>query len=183
MVKLKGGRIESRFGAQLIAEGTAGQRVVFTSCRTTASVPEGRSTRTTTIVVRRGENQPVRGDWGGLLLWAAQLGSIDHALIAFGGGINRIEGTFAGFNVIEMHQANCGSTNSVIENNSLGIGGQGPLDRLGRGYNVPATIFVRGRSRSSSTTSSATTTCGVMPPWPRPLSNAGHHDQCQFVRP
>jgi len=35
-------------------------------------------------------------------------------------------------------------TNSVIENNSNGIGGQGPLDRFGRGYNLPATIFVRG---------------------------------------
>ena len=35
--------------------------------------------------------------------------------------------------------------NSTIESNALGTGGQGPLDRFGRGYNRAAVIFVRGQ--------------------------------------
>ena len=114
MVKLKGGRIESRFGAQFIAEGTAEQRVVFTSLSDDSFGAGG--TFDTNNDDRRagGENQPLRGDWGGLYFGPLSLGSIDHALIAFGGGINRIEGTFAGFNVIEVHQAQLRLTNSVI---------------------------------------------------------------------
>lgn len=144
VVKFQGGRIESRFGAQLIAEGTAEQRVVFTSLSDDSFGAGG--TFDTNNDDRRagGENQPRRGDWGGLYFGPLSAGSLDHAFVAYGGGINRIEGTFTGFNVIEVHQAQLRLTNSVIENNSLGIGGQGPLDRLGRGYNLPATIFVRG---------------------------------------
>ena len=70
--------------------------------------------------------------------------SIDHALLTFGGGVTKIEGTFKAFNVLEIHQADVRLANSVVEYNADGQAGQGPADRFGRGYNEPATIFVRG---------------------------------------
>ncbi|MFV1964695.1 MAG: S8 family serine peptidase, partial [Pirellulaceae bacterium] len=144
IVKLEGARIETKFGAQFIAEGVDGQEVIFTS-RLDDSFGAGGTFDTNNDDSRtRGEQTPLPGNWSGLFFGNLSQASIDHALIAFGGGISKIEGTFAGFNVIEVHQADLRLTNSVIENNAEGVGGQGPLDRFGRGYNLPATIFVRG---------------------------------------
>ncbi len=144
VVKLEGARIETKFGGQLIAEGNVGQEVVFTSRLDDAFGAGG--TFDTNDDDNRGaaEAVPSPGNWGGLFFGQLSRGSIDNALIAFGGGINKIEGTFTGFNVIEVHQADFRLTNSVIENNAEGVGGQGPLDRFGRGYNRVATVFVRG---------------------------------------
>ena len=144
ILKMEGARIETRFGGQLIAEGLAGQSVVFTS-RMDDTFGAG-GTFDTNDDDDRGanENQPQPGDWGGLYFGPLGILSMDHALVAYGGGQNKIEGTTASFNVIELQQADARITNSIIEHNANGIGGQGPLDRFGRGFNMPATIFVRG---------------------------------------
>ena len=144
VLKMEGSRIETRFGGQLLAEGIDGQEVIITS-RLDDSFGAG-GTFDTNDDDDRGvdENVPTPGDWGGLYFGPLGILSLDHALIAFGGGTNKIEGTTKGFNVIELHQANARITNSIIEKNANGVEGQGPLDRFGRGFNLPATIFVRG---------------------------------------
>ncbi|MCA9141608.1 MAG: pre-peptidase C-terminal domain-containing protein, partial [Planctomycetales bacterium] len=144
VVKLEGARIEGDFGAQLIAEGTDGLPVIFTSRLDDTYGAGGTFDTNNDDGQANGESLPGPGNWGGIFLGHLSSGSIDHAVISYGGGITRVEGTFAGFNVIEVHQADLRLTNSIIENNAEGVGGQGPLDRFGRGYNLPATIFVRG---------------------------------------
>jgi hypothetical protein len=143
VVKLEGARIEVTFGAQLIAEGHDGQEVIFTSKLDDKYGAGG--TFDTNGDDGPNEADPARGDWGGLYIGYLGQVNIDHGYIAHGGGNdNKIEGTFKGFNVIELHQADARIANSVIENNADGTGGQGPNDRFGRGPNDGATIFVRG---------------------------------------
>ena len=84
---------------------------------------------------------PLPGQWGGLFFANQSEGSIDHALIAFGGGLTPIEGGFDRFNAVEVHQADVRIANSVIRNNA---NGQAASNRSGRGGNAAATIFVRG---------------------------------------
>ena len=143
-----------RFGAQLIAEGTAGREIIFTS-RSDDRYGAGGTFDTNGDGTRRRRRA---GDWGGLYVGAIGSASIDHALLTFGGGVTKIEGTFKAFNILEIHQADVRLANSVIEYNANGQGGQGPVDRFGRSFNEPATIYVRGASRSWSTTRSSTTT-------------------------
>ncbi len=65
-------------------------------------------------------------------------------MFAYGGGVTRVEGTFTAFNVVEIHDnAEARIANSVFEFNGRGQGGQGELDRFGRGFNEPGVIFVR----------------------------------------
>ena len=45
------------------------------------------------------------GEWGGIILNAGSSASIDHAYLAFAGGVTPIEGMFDRFNPIEVHQA------------------------------------------------------------------------------
>lgn len=147
VVKLEGARIEATFGAQLIAEGLLGQEVIFTSKLDDRYGAGGTfDTNDDGLAgVDAGAVAPTRGQWAGLYI--GQLGrlNLDHAYVGFGGGDDsKIEGTFKGFNVIEIHQAEARITNSVIEQNDDGTGGQGPYDRFGRGPNDGATIFVRG---------------------------------------
>ncbi len=70
-------------------------------------------------------------------------GSLDHALVTFGGGITGVAGTFAGFNAIEIHQSDVRIANSVIENNASGLGNSSS-NREGFGFNEGAAIFSRG---------------------------------------
>lgn len=155
VVKLEGARIEIGFGAQLIAEGLEDRKIIFTS-KLDDSYGAG-GTFDTNKDDGANEARPSRGDWGGI--WAGPLSqlNLDHAYLAYGGGNNnKIESTFSGFNVIEVHQAQARIANSVIEHNALGTGGQGAADRYGRGINAGtivvagqrqdfgATIFVRG---------------------------------------
>ena len=143
VVKLEGARIEVTFGAQLIAEGFDGQEVIFTSKLDDRYGAGG--TFDTNEDDGAGEADPSPGNWGGIFIGPLGQLNIDHAYIAYGGGDdNKIEGTFKGFNVIELHQADARIANSVIEHNDPGTGGQGPNDRFGRGSNEAATIFVRG---------------------------------------
>ncbi|NBV46459.1 MAG: hypothetical protein EBR86_12695, partial [Planctomycetia bacterium] len=137
VVKLLGSRIELERGlGQLIAEGTAGNRVIFTSLADSRFGAGG-------TFDTNGPSPDTRaaGDWGGIIANAGSRVSIDNAYLAFGGGQTPIEGGFDTFNVIEVHQGFLRLANSRVENNASGdaIG-----NRNARGTNDPAAVFVRG---------------------------------------
>ncbi|MDX1948229.1 MAG: DVUA0089 family protein [Pirellulaceae bacterium] len=143
VVKFDGSRIEVDHGANLIAEGLAGQEVVFTS------LADDRYGAGGTFDTKNDNNSstpktPLEGDWGGIFFASDSKGSIDHAVVAYAGGLSRIEGNFSGFNAVEIHQAVVRVANSKFEFNDDGTGGQGAADRAGRGPNATAMIFIRG---------------------------------------
>ena len=90
------------------------------------------------------ESVPSGGDWAGLVVGHTGRASIDHAVIAFGGGTTANGGTFLTFNAVELHQTDARIANSRFESNASGVGGLGPDSRFGLGGNDPGTIFVRG---------------------------------------
>jgi len=137
VVKLLGSRIELERGlGELIAEGTPGNRVVFTSLADNRFGAGG-------TFDTNGPSPDTRaaGDWGGIVANAGSRVSIDNAYLAFGGGQTPIEGNFDTFNVIEVHQGFLRLANSRVENNADGaaVG-----NRNARGTNAAAAIFVRG---------------------------------------
>ena len=67
--------------------------------------------------------------------------SIDHGVIAGGGGTTRIEGGFASFNALEVHQADLRLTNTLLEQNADGRERTSDT-RVGRGDNSPGSIFI-----------------------------------------
>jgi VCBS repeat-containing protein len=140
IVKLESSRIDTTMGGQFLAEARDGMQIVFTSRLDdrygAAGAFDTNNDAAATV--------PARGNWGGLFLGQMSKGSIDFSLITFGGGITPIEGAFAGFNPIEVHQADVRLTNSIIENNANGTGGNAESHRLGRGSNAAAAVFVRG---------------------------------------
>jgi hypothetical protein len=140
VVKLNGGAIETAFGGDFYAEGVDGIEVVFTS------VFDDRFGGAGTFDTNNdGDQKPaVSGDWAGIFIGPGSRASIDYALIAYGGGEVNIEGTFTGFNALEIHQSEVRVTHSVLEHNADGSGGQAGFDRVGRGFNRDAVIFVRG---------------------------------------
>ncbi|MFV2066256.1 MAG: NF038122 family metalloprotease [Pirellulales bacterium] len=138
IVKAEGARIEAQVGANFYAEGTRERRVVFTSLQDDRFGAGG------TFDTNNSETLPVPGDWSGILVKQTGIANLDYALVAYGGGINPMEGSFAGVNAIELHQATARIAHSTFENNADGTGGLAPASRFGRGANVPATIFVRG---------------------------------------
>ena len=138
IVKLDGARIDVGLGAQLIAEGHNGQEVIFTSIRD-SRFGAGGSFDTSLQGEAFG---PQAGDWAGVFAEATSELSLDHVRVAFGGGDSKVEGGFASFNVIEVQQAEARIANSVFEQNANGIGVAG--DRVGRGTNDDAVIFIRG---------------------------------------
>lgn len=138
VVKLRGSRIETlRGSAGLIAEGTSELPIIFTSL-VDDRYGAGGTFDTTSDGAR---SQPAAGDWAGLVFEAASHGSIDRAVISFGGGLAPIAGGSDRFNVIEVHQADLRLANSRLEDNADGLGS---TDRNARGTNRAATIFVRG---------------------------------------
>ena len=137
VVKLSGARIEAERGsAQLIAEGTEENPIIFTSLS-----DDRYGAGTTFDTTNDGVTAFGPGNWGGIIFNAASSGSIDHALIANAGGLVPIEGDLATFNAIEVHQAEFRISNSILEDNASGQTGS---SRNGRGNNDDATIFVRG---------------------------------------
>ena len=137
VLKLNKSRIEAeRGGGSIIAEGTVDRPVIFTSLGDDRYGGSGSfdSDRSTTAV-------PQPGDWGGLFFGEGTSGSIDNAIVTFGGGTTPIEGGAASFNAIEMHQASVRITNTLIQSNDSVISGG---VRNGRGRNAPAAIYVRG---------------------------------------
>jgi large repetitive protein len=139
VVKLTGARIEVGISAQLIAEGSSDRKVVFTSRADDRYGAAGTfDTNGNGTATSAGA-----GDWGGLVARHLSSISIDNAYIAFGGGVTSVSGGFAGFNAIEIQQADGRVTNSVIENNASGLGGN-LFTRDGRGPHDASVIFVAG---------------------------------------
>ncbi len=140
IVKLDGARIEVGMGAQLLAEGRDGQRVIFTSKLDDKFGAGGTFDTGNDGVV----DAPRPGNWGGIFVSQTAAASFDYSLFTYGGGVVPVEGSFAGFNVLEIHQADVRVTHSVFERNANGLGGQAPSHRFGRGFNETGTIFIRG---------------------------------------
>lgn len=138
VLKVDSARIEARFGANLIAEGTSGNPVVITSLEDQRY--GGGGTFDTNGRGNAGELQA--GDWGGLYVGHGSTASIDNAVIAGGGGTTRIEGGFASFNTIEVHQGDLRLTNSRIEHSADGRGFLNGT-RVGRSDNASGAVFVR----------------------------------------
>lgn len=141
VVKLDGARIETTFGGNLIAEGTVGNPVVFTSL-SDGRYGAGGAFKTDS---KSDVTTLTPGDWGGIYVGYASSASLDHARIAGAGGVTRIEGGFASFNPIEVHQATFRMANSRLELNAGGDAQSHP-DRAGRSTNERGTLFVRGAS-------------------------------------
>ena len=138
VLKVDAARIEARFGATLIAEGQSGNSVVITSLEDQRYGAGG-----TFDTNDRGNAATLdRGDWGGIYIGHGSTASIDHAVIAGGGGTTRIEGGFASFNTIEVHQGDLRLTNSRIEHSANGRGALSGT-RVGRSDNAEGTVFVR----------------------------------------
>lgn len=140
VVKLNGGGIEATLGGDFYAEGVDGREITFTSIYDDRYGGGGSFDTTSDLSLKL----PEPGDWGGLTGGHLSNFSLDNALVAYGGGIIDIEGSFAGFNPVELQQATARIAHSTFENNGSGTGGQAGFDRAGRGFNRPGTIFVRG---------------------------------------
>lgn len=140
VIKSQGARIDVDFGAQLIAEGTDGNPVVFTSLNDVRYGAGG----TFDTANRQGSRSAVIGDWGGIYVGHTSRASLDHAVISFGGGTTRIEGGFADFGALEIHQADLRLANSRLELNAGGASEATDANRGGRGTNVAGAVFVRG---------------------------------------
>ncbi|MCY2989559.1 MAG: hypothetical protein NTY19_17040 [Planctomycetota bacterium] len=138
VVKLSGAGIQTRFGSQLIAEGQPGAEVVFTSLQDSRYGAGG------TFATSAVTGTASAGSWSGLYLGPDSRASLDYAVLAFGGGISKVPGGFAGFNTIEVQQAQARITNSLFEQNANGTGGSSGPNRAGYSSNAAATIFVRG---------------------------------------
>ncbi|MCC9658214.1 tandem-95 repeat protein [Rhodopirellula halodulae] len=154
IIKLDGSRIEAERGqSNLIAEGTENEPIIFTS------VLDDRFGGSGAFDLNRNPGSTGSpGDWAGIIFSEASSGSIDHALISYGGGDAEVPGVSGGlsnFNVIEVHQALVRIANSSITLNADGHpidlvdDPQDPTDdanviRAGIGANSPATIYVRG---------------------------------------
>ena len=142
VVKLGGSRIEALLGnSNFLAEGTKERPVIMTSILDD-EYGIGGTFDTTNNLAAAGA---AAGDWGGVFFNATSSGSIDHAIMRYGGGRTPIEGEFNEFNLIEIHQADVRVANSRLEFNANGTGVAGvDPTRNGRGTNGAAVIFVRG---------------------------------------
>tara|TARA_R110002049_G_scaffold2750_10_gene22411 strand:+ start:25159 stop:41367 length:16209 start_codon:yes stop_codon:yes gene_type:complete len=142
VIKIDGARIEARFGANLIAEGTPGVPIIFTSLEDQRY--GGGGTFDTNERGGQATTDPneIRGDWGGIYVGHGSSASLDNVVVAGAGGTTRIEGGFASFNAIEVHQAELRLANSTLEYNADGRGDPAG-DRVGRGENAAGSVFVR----------------------------------------
>ena len=139
VVKFTGAAIEVEDGAQFIAEGGDGQEIIFTSFF------DDRYGNSGTFDTNQdaGNTTQAAGDWGGIYASGNTHVSLDHVVIAHGGGAVPVDGGSAAFNSVELHQAASSRiTNSLFEANASGLGGVGGT-RFGRGVNTDATVFVR----------------------------------------
>ncbi|TWU25140.1 hypothetical protein Pla52o_14380 [Novipirellula galeiformis] len=145
VVKLRGARFELGYGTQLLAEGTESNPVVFTSVFDDRFGAGGTFDTNNDSGDTDGGTDPNYGDWSGIYAGPTSTVSLDHATVAYGGGISLLEGGQSrGFNALELHQAEGRVTNSRFEFNEDGQDGAGPAGRFGRLINNAATIFVRG---------------------------------------
>ncbi len=142
VVKLGGSRIQTgRGNAGIIAEGTEESPIIFTSLYDDRYGAGGTFDTTNDDSQGANETAAQAEDWGGIIFNQTSYGSIDHAIIAFGGGTVPLEGFSDYFNAIEVHQADLRLTNTLFESNA-GIASSTDRNSLGR--NEATTIFVRG---------------------------------------
>ena len=140
ILKSQGARIELGFGANLIAEGVAGNEVILTS-RNDDEFGAGGTFDT------NGDGDATTeaaGDWGGIYASPTSALSIDRALLAYAGGITGAGGGTAAFNAIQIHQADARIANSVLRDNASGLGGGQLNSRSDFVRNSAATIHVTG---------------------------------------
>ncbi len=137
-VKSSGVRIETGFGADLIAEGIEGKPIIFTS-RTDDRYGAGGNFDTTS----NGFAEGIAGDWAGIFANPFGRISLDHTRIANAGGVANVGGTSAGFNAIGILQADARISNTTFEKTASGVGGNDAF-RVGRGPNDPSVIHVVG---------------------------------------
>jgi hypothetical protein len=150
-LKLSNSRIETRFGGQLLAEGTSQNPVVFTALSddrygaggTFDTNNDNVINALTGIIASPSQPDPSTpvGIWSGLYFDHASAGSLDHAVVSFAGGQSAYEGGFDRFDPVEIHQADVRIANSKFEGNVAGTAGG---FRSGRGDNTAAVVFVRG---------------------------------------
>ncbi|MFK8115073.1 MAG: tandem-95 repeat protein, partial [Rubripirellula sp.] len=131
-------RIELGVGADLIAEGLEGRPVIFTS-RNDDRYGAGGTFDTTS----NGDTTGAPADWAGIFANPFSRLSLDHSVVAFGGGESSVGGTSVGFNAIGILQAEARIANSTFEGHGTGVAGSEPF-RVGRGRNEPAVIHVVG---------------------------------------
>jgi parallel beta-helix repeat protein len=141
IIKNRGSRIEVRDSANMIAEGTVGLPVIMTSINDTRYGFGG----TFDTAGNKGATAAAPGDWGGIFVGHSAEASMDFNRLSYAGGTTRIEGGFASFNAIEVHQADFRLANSLLELNESGTeSNSADPDRLGRGTNDASALFVRG---------------------------------------
>ncbi|HEX5443508.1 MAG TPA: DUF4214 domain-containing protein [Pirellulales bacterium] len=141
-VKLGGSHIETQMGANFIAEGTASNPIVFTSLHDDSYGGGGTfDTDGNNANTASAPALPHAGDWSGLYFAPTSHGSLDHTLIAYGGGGSTVQGNSDNFNAIEIHQAAVRIADSKLENNAAGLASD---TRAGLEGNDSATIFVLG---------------------------------------
>lgn len=138
IIKSEDVRIETGFGADLIAEGVLGRPVIFTS-----RSDDRFGTGGTFDSLNDGNSSGAAADWAGIYASPTSRISIDHARIAFGGGTSTIDGTSSAFNTLQIYQAEARVAHTIFENNAGGVGGSDPF-RTGHMPNTPAIIFVNG---------------------------------------
>lgn len=139
VVKLSGAFIEVEQGAQLLAEGTELQQIVFTS------LDDQRFGRGGTFSTNQADANTTfqAGDWGGIYVGPGATASLDHVRVTGAGGGARIDGKLSFFNPIEVHQGDLRLTNSRIEESGTGFAAA-DSDRAGLQAHNPAVVFVRG---------------------------------------
>ncbi len=144
VVKFRGARLELDHGTQLLAEGTSGKPIVFTSALDDRFGAGGSFDTNDDKDTPGGGALPQRGDWSGIYAGPTANVSLDHSLVAYGGGVSLIEGGQSkGFAALELQQASARVTNSRFEYNDNGQDGSGPVGRNGRLAITPATIYAR----------------------------------------
>ncbi|MCL2303779.1 MAG: GEVED domain-containing protein [Planctomycetaceae bacterium] len=143
VIKSNNSRIELEYGTQLLAEGTVNQPIIFTSLYDNRYGAGGTfNTSSKAAGVSRTSGLP--GDWAGITQFPDSNLSLDHVVFAYAGGTSRIEGQLAGFNPIEIREADARIANSRFEFNSGNRHGDYVTDRGGRGMILPSVIFVTG---------------------------------------
>lgn len=140
IVKVEGAYIDIGIGANFLAEGTPANPIVITSLQDDRYGAGGSFNTNGDVVGQIAE----RGDWGGVYLRPGSLGSLDQVVLAYGGGVVPIEGSFTAINPVESHQGDLRVTRSLFEFNASGTGGAAGANRGGRTPNADATIYVAG---------------------------------------
>ncbi len=138
VVKSQGSRIEIGIGANLIAEGTASEPIVFTSRRDDrfGAGPTFDTNNDASATV------PAPGNWSGIFARHASSVSLDSIYLGFGGGTSSISGGFASFNAVEVYQAQARIANSTLERNAAGNAVVGASNRDYHGATDASVIHV-----------------------------------------